>query len=41
MNVLTGSKHCLNQYGTTIILFSREFQVNWVGKSVLKSDLNS
>ena len=35
MNLLAGSKHCWNQYGTTIILFSREFEVNWVGKNTL------
>ena len=35
MNVLTGSEHGWNQPGTTITLFSREFEVNWVGKSVL------
>ena len=34
MNVLTGSKHCWNQHGTTITLFSRQFEVNWVAKSL-------
>ena len=38
MKVLTGSKHCWNQHGTTITLFSRQFEVNWVGKSYLQSD---
>ena len=32
MNVLTGSKHCWNQHGTTITLFCRQFGVNWVKK---------
>ena len=32
MNVLTGSKHCGNQHGTTITLLSLEFEVNWVKK---------
>ena len=35
MNVLTGSKHCGNQDGTAISLFFREFEVIWVGKSLL------
>ena len=26
MNVLTGSKHCWNQHGTTITLFCRQFR---------------
>ena len=34
MNVLTGSKHCWNMHGTPINLSSREFDVNWVGKSL-------
>ena len=41
MNVLTGSKHCWNQHGTTIIFFCRQFKVNWVGKSHLQSDMKS
>ena len=41
MNVLTGSKHCLNQKGTTIILFSGKFEVNWVGKTHVQSDMKS
>ena len=41
MNVLTGSKHCWNQHGITITLFSRQFAVNWVGKSHLRSDMKS
>ena len=32
INVLTGSKHCWNQHGTTILIFFHEFEVNWVGK---------
>ena len=35
MNVLTSSKHCWNMHGIPIILFSREIEVNWVGKSLL------
>ena len=34
INVLTGSKHCWSQHGTTIFLFFREFEINWVGKSL-------
>ena len=41
MNVLTGSKHCWNQHGTTITLFCRQFGVNWVLKSHLQSDVKS
>ena len=41
MNVLTGSKHCWNQHGTTITLFSRHFEVIWVGKGHLQSDMKS
>ena len=37
MKVLTGSKHCWNQHGTTITLFRRQFKVK-VGKSYLQSD---
>ena len=40
-NVLTGSKHCWNQHGTTITIFSRQFEVNWVGKSHLQCDMKS
>ena len=29
MNVLTGSTQCWNQYGTTITLFSRQFEVKY------------
>ena len=39
MNVLTGSKHCWIQHGTTVTLFSRQFEVNWVGKCHLQSDM--
>ena len=41
MTVLTGSKHCWNQHGTTITLFCRQFGVNWVIKTYLQSDLKS
>ena len=41
MNVLTGSKHCWNHHVTTISLFSRQFVVNWVGKSHLQTDMKS
>ena len=41
INVLTGSKHCWNQHGTTITLFSRQFEVNWALKSHLQSDMKS
>ena len=41
INVLTESKHCWKMQGTTIILFSHEFQVNWVGRSPVFSDLKS
>ena len=34
INLLTGSKHCLNPYGTTIILFFHESGINWAGKSL-------
>ena len=27
-NVLTGSRHCSNLHGTTIIVFFHEFEVN-------------
>ena len=30
MNFLRGSKHCWNQHGTTITLFSRQLEVNWI-----------
>ena len=36
--VLTGSKYRWKYQGTTIILFSDEFQVNWVEKRLLYSD---
>ena len=35
MNVVTGSKLCWNEHGTTIIIFSREFEVNWVRKNLV------
>ena len=38
INVLTGSKHCWNQQGTTIILFFHAFGIYWVGKSLHWSD---
>ena len=41
INVLTGSKHRWKYQGTTIILFSHEFQVNWVEKRILYSDQKS
>ena len=41
MNVLTGSKHCWNQHGTTITLFYLQFEVNWVRKSHLQPDMKS
>ena len=41
INVLTGSKHRWKWQRTTIILFSHEFQVNWVGKSLIYSVLKS
>ena len=34
INVLTGSKHCRSQHGTTILIFSHEFDINWVGKGL-------
>ena len=34
IKVLTGSKHCWSQHGTTIFLFFHEFEINWVGKSL-------
>ena len=40
-NVPTGSKHRLKTQGITIILFPYEFQVNWVRKRQLSSDLKS
>ena len=30
INVLTSSKHCWSQHGTTIFLFFHEFVINWV-----------
>ena len=41
INLLTGSKRRWKMQGRTIILFSHEFQVNGVGKSLLYSDLKS
>ena len=35
INVLPGTKHCWNQHGTSIVLFSHELDINWVGKSLL------
>ena len=32
INVLTGSKHCWSQHGTSIFLFFNEFELNWVAK---------
>ena len=34
IKLLTGSKHCLNLHGTTIILFFHESGMNWAGKSL-------
>ena len=34
INLLTGSKHCLNLHDTTIILFFHESRINWAGKSL-------
>ena len=34
INLLAGSKHCLNRHGTTIILFFHESGINWAGKSL-------
>ena len=41
INVLTGSKNGWKMPGTTIILFSHEFQVSWVRKTFFSSDLKS
>ena len=41
INVLTVSKHCWNQHGTTIIPFLHEFEINWVRKSLPYSYLKS
>ena len=41
INVLTGSKQRWKMEGITTILFPYEFQVNWVGKSLIYSDLKS
>ena len=41
MNVLTGYKNCWNQQGTAITRFLRQFEVNWVEKSLLWSDVKS
>ena len=35
MKVLTGSKHCGSQHGTANNTFFRDFEVYWVGKSLL------
>ena len=35
INLLTGSKHCLNLHDTTIILFFHESGINWAGKVCL------
>ena len=32
INVLTGSKHCWSQHGTTIFLFFNDLEINWVKK---------
>ena len=31
----TGFKHCWNKHSTTINLFIHEYEINWVGKSLL------
>ena len=41
INLLTGSKHRWKYQGTTITLFSHEFEVNWVAKTLLYSDHKS
>ena len=41
INVLTGSKQGSKMESITIILFPHDFQVNWVGKSLIYSDLKS
>ena len=41
MNVLTCSKHCWNQHGTSITLFYGKSEVNWVRKSHLQCDMKS
>ena len=41
INVLTGTKNRWKEQGTTIILFSHEFQVNWVWKRLVYSDHKS
>ena len=41
INVLTGSKHYWSPHGTTIFLFFRKFEINWVGKSLSESHLKS
>ena len=41
MKVLKGSKHCWSQQGTTIALFSCQFEVKWVEKSYIQSDMKS
>ena len=39
--MLRGSKHCWSQHCTLIFLFFREIEINWVGKSLPESHLNS
>ena len=43
MNVLTGSKHCWNQGGTPIILFSREFEgkLSWKKSALVWTEMLS
>ena len=41
ISVLTGSKHCWNQHGSTIFLFFHEFEINWVVKFWPQSHLKS
>ena len=41
MKVLTDSKHCCNQHGSSINLFSRQFDLNIVAKSDIQSDMKS
>ena len=41
INALTGSKHCWSKHGTTIFIFFREFEINWVWKSLAESHLKS
>ena len=39
--MLTSSKHCWRQNGTTIFLFFHEFEINWVAKCLPESHLKS